>query len=215
MFLWNVEDLRLYTESKSSLRKEPVFECEKTTIREDKIAFVDSFHKGNLSYMTALLDKYATDKEKLPKDKFGCVWTNSLKKWTRENDPRNLIDNKVWHGKYTILGTERFIQLDFPGKGDFYPDLVDECFHRQLLRCLEKEKEWYRTHDERYILEQKLCEEWKVTNIMLYPYARITYSGEVYETSSGEKLPLETVKRLTICYKKLNLIIEEIKKEME
>jgi len=201
-------------ESKSSSRKEPVFLCEKTTIREDKIAFVDSFHEGNLSYMLALLDKYAADKEQLPKDKFGCVWTNSLRKWLRNNDSKKLVDDKVWHGKYVFFGMERFVQLELPGRGDIYPDLADECFHRQLLWCLEQEKEWYKTHDERHLTEQKLWRAWNVTKITLCPSARITYSGEVYVTSSGEKLPLETVKQLTVCYEKLNLVIEEIKKEL-
>ena len=51
MFEWKVEDMALMNQKSGLfLGKEKIYNCESKVSREDKIAFVDSFQDGKLSY---------------------------------------------------------------------------------------------------------------------------------------------------------------------
>ncbi len=146
--------------------KMTVYACENSVSREDKIAFVDSMQDGKLSYLLDLIEKFNAEKDSLPhrETMFGDseVKTVSLKSWISRNDKkygRPIIDN--WHnyGKYTLLGCERYIQRNNTGDYDYYEDLVDEVFHRQLIECERKEKKYFDEHDEYSVLKKKFKEK--------------------------------------------------------
>lgn len=147
MFEWKVENLKL----KNTVHNKNItgdtkykFPQEFNTSREDKIQFVDSMTKGNLSYLLNLISLWENEKQDLCTDWSGNVKTISLIAWCKRNDPRRLIDTKHRYGDYEILGCIRSIENSHRCYHyDTYADLVDETFHRQLLKCLEQEKEYF------------------------------------------------------------------------
>lgn len=168
MFEWKVEEMTLRNEKcKFHVGNTRIYSCENTTSREDKISFVDSFQEGKLSYLLGLIEKFNSDKENLPKKDsvFGEpeIKTTSLKAWIKRNDTKysqKIIDDWFKYGKYNLLGCERNIQNN-DGKGtyDYYEDLVDEVFHRQLIKCEEEEQKYFHEHDEYSILKKKFEEK--------------------------------------------------------
>ena len=62
MFEWKVEDMALLNQKGGVfIGKEKIYDCESKVSREDKIAFVDSFQDGKLSYLLSLIDKFKED----------------------------------------------------------------------------------------------------------------------------------------------------------
>lgn len=47
-----------------------------------------------------------------------------------------------------FLGCERNIQSNHKGDYDYYEDLVDEVFRRQLMKCEEEEMKYFHEHNE-------------------------------------------------------------------
>ena len=93
MFEWKVEDMALMNQKSGLfLGKEKIYNCESKVLREDKIAFVDSFQEGKLSYLLYLIDKFNEDYDSLTKTKsiFGNeeVKTVSLKAWIKRTDTK-------------------------------------------------------------------------------------------------------------------------------
>ena len=66
MFNWNVEEMKLMNEH-YMMGRNKIYYCEKDVSREDKIAFIDKIHKGKMTYLLNLIDKFNQDKESLPK----------------------------------------------------------------------------------------------------------------------------------------------------
>lgn len=184
MFKWKVEEMRLRNEKcKFIIGNTKIYSCENTTSKEDKIAFVDSMIDGKLSYSLSLIDKFNGDKDNLPKDAYGDIKTISLKAWINRNDKkynRPIIDNHYHYGKYNILGCERFIQSVGKGMYDYYEDLVDEVFHRQLVKCEEEERKYFSEHDEQSILEKQINEK-------LNQYST-TFGADIWTGSSGVEI---------------------------
>ena len=70
MFEWKVEDMVLMNQKSGLfLGKEKIYNCESKVSREDKIAFVDNFQDGKLSYLLYLIDKFNEDYDSLTKTK--------------------------------------------------------------------------------------------------------------------------------------------------
>lgn len=169
MFEWKVEKMALKKQKISvslGRLKTYAYSCENSVSREDKIAFVDSMQDGMLSYLLSLIEKFNTEKENMPKKErtFGEpeVKTTSLKAWIKRNDTkysRPIIDDWYNYGKYEILGCERNIQNSNKGTYDYYDDLVDECFRRQLAACEAKEEVYFLEHDDYSILKKKFNEK--------------------------------------------------------
>lgn len=167
MFEWKVEEMALMNNrhdvySGRGRRKAIIYDCEDSVSKEDKIAFVDSKTDGKLSYLISLIEKFNVDKKSLPKRGTISgvleVKTNSFQAWIRRNDTKyqkKIIDDWLKHGKYNILGCERNIQSNTKGTYDYYDDLVDEVFHRQLIKCDEEEQKYFHEHDEYSILKKK------------------------------------------------------------
>ena len=152
MFEWKVEEMRLMNTTKNL---KGIYPFEDEVSREDKIAFVDLLQDGKLSYIIAMIQKFETEKDSLPKDKWGHVKTVSLKAWLKRNDigySRPIFNQDYFHGFFSLLGTERNIQSNSMNiKGNYYDpydDLVDSIFHKQLVKCEKQEKEYFLEHDE-------------------------------------------------------------------
>lgn len=224
MFEWKVEEMKLmnnHNDIYGGKYKTNVYSCESSVSRDDKIAFVDSMQDGKLSYILTLIDKFNIDKEKLPKkdSMFGEpeVKTTSLKAWIKRNDtkyPQNLIDGRYNYGKYNILGCERNIQSNRKGTYDYYDDLVDEVFRRQLMKCEQEEQKYFSEHDERSILEKKF-------NDKLNQY-HTTFGAEIWTGTGGvqvgdsdkrRKLTIDELKELLSKYEKLDELVEKLTKE--
>lgn len=225
MFEWKVEEMKLmnnHNDNYVGRYKTNVYSCESSVSREDKIAFVDSMQDGKLSYILSLIEKFNADKESLPK-KDGMfrepeVKTTSLKAWIKRNDTkyeRPLIDAWFKHGKYNILGCERNIQNSRKGTYDYYEDLVDEVFRRQLMECERKEEKYFSEHDEYSILKAKFKE--------FENKYRTTFGVSVVESSNREvsvgdfdrkrEITINELKELISKYEQLDSFVEKLTKE--
>lgn len=161
MFEWKVEEMKLMN-NRADVRngrcKVNVYACENSVSKEDKIAFVDSMQDGKLSYLLFLIEKFDEDVNDLPKDSNGSIKTISLKAWIKRNDSRyssKLIDDWYHYGEYNLIGCERYIQSGGKGINDYYDDLVDEVFRRQLVKCEAEEQRYFSEHDEYSVLKNK------------------------------------------------------------
>ncbi len=223
MFEWKVEEMTLRNEKcKFHVGNTRIYSCENTTSREDKISFVDSFQEGKLSYLLGLIEKFNSDKENLPKKDsvFGEpeVKTTSLKAWIKRNDTKylqNIIDDWFKYGKYNLLGCERNIQNN-DGKGtyDYYEDLVDEVFHRQLIECEREEEKYFREHDEYSILKKQFEEKHQQYGTT-FGVGIITGSCGVCvgDFDNKRKITIEELKELLSKYTQMDNLVERLTEE--
>lgn len=224
MFKWKAEEMSLMNNHANVYNgryKTTVYACERSVSREDKIAFVDSMTDGKLSYLLSLIEKFNKDKDSLPKkdSMFGesQVKAISLKAWIKRNDtkyPQKLLDDWFKYGKYNLLGCERDIQSDCKGNYDYYEDLVDEVFHRQLMKCEEEEKKYFHEHDEYSILQKKFKEKQN--------QYRTTFGAEIWIGTGGvqigdsdkrRKLTIDELKELLSKYEQIDSLVEKLTKE--
>ena len=224
MFEWKVEEMALmknHADVYSGRYKVTLYACENFVSREDKIAFVDSKTDGKLSYLLSLIDKFNAEKESLPKkdSMFGEpeVKTTSLKAWIKRNDtkyPQNVIDDWFKYGKYNLLGCERYIQFNRKGEYDYYEDLVDEVFRKQLMKCEEEEQKYFHEHDEYSILKKKFGEK-------QHQYGT-TFGADIFTGSCGvfvgdfdrkRDITINELKELLSKYEQLDALVEKITKE--
>lgn len=208
MFEWKVEDMALMNAPSYMVGRERIFAVESSTSREDKIAFVDSMTDGRLSYLLDLISKFEAEKDSLPKDQFGVVKTNSLKAWMKKNDTKyeeRILDKWWQYGSYNFLNVRRNIKTNRKGPYEHYDDLVDECFHRQLFNLVEKERNYFREHDEYEILKKKV-------NDYTDTY-RMTFGADLSFCSNGRiKVLGENNKERDITKEELLCLIENYEK---
>lgn len=224
MFEWKVEDMILLNQKGGVfVDKEKIYDCEHKISRENKIAFVDSFQDGKLSYLLKLIEKFNQDKDNLPKDQWGNIKTVSLKAWIKRNDTkygRPIVDNDYRYGKYYVLGMERYITYDVKGSYDTYDDLVDELFHRQLKECEKEERKYFLEHDEYSILKTTFKEyqnKYRTSfgvNILTCSDGKISvYDGENYKTS--REITMEELNDLIAKYKQIDVLVEKLTEETQ
>lgn len=220
MFEWKVEEMELMNEKGGIfLGKEKIFDCESKTSREDKIAFVDSMTDGKLSYLLSLIEKFESEKETLPKDSFDNVKTVSLKAWVKRNDTkydRPIIDDWYHYGKYTILGAERYIQSNSKGHYETYEDLVDECFHRQLLKCKNEEEKYFAEHDEYSILRKEVREKSGQHGTTFGVHIIFCSGGQLLVADNNDNdrdITLDELKELLTKYEQLDALVEKLTAE--
>lgn len=218
MFEWKLEEMALINEkTRFFLGKERIFNCESETTREDKIAFVDSMTNGKLSYLLLLIEKFESEKDSLSKDKYGNIKTVSLKAWIKRNDTkyeRPIIDDWYNHGRYKILGAERYIQYNSKGHYETYDDLVDECFHRQLLECKKEEEKYFEDHDEYSILKNRFREKKYNTTFGVrindWSNGRLTVADD---NDNERDITIDELKELLSKYGQLDNLVEKLTKE--
>ena len=215
---WNVEELRLMKEKNSGgiyIGREYIFPDESSTIKEDKIKFVDNYTNGILSYILFLTEKLNIDKADMPKDNWGSVKTTSFKAWLKKNDNRNIIDNNYKYGKYYVIGCERWLGEN-KGSYDTYDNLVDELFHRQLKECLLLEEKYFKEHDEFEILKKKIEDKIYKHNTSFNLNVLISSSDGIkirINDSYSRPITFDEAKVLSDKYDKLEKFIEELSNE--
>lgn len=224
MFEWKVEEMALmnnHADVYNGRYKTTVYSCESSISREDKISFVDSKTEGKLSYILSLIEKFNSEKEGLPKKNsmFGEpeVKTTSLKAWIKRNDtkyPQKLIDDWFKYGKYNLLGCERNIQFNRKGDYDYYEDLVDEVFRRQLMKCEEEERKYFYDHDEYSILKKRFREKQRQYGT--------TFGANIVTGSCGvcvgdfdckRDISIDELKELLSKYGQLDALVEKLTEE--
>ena len=233
MFEWKVEEMALTNNKKIievprkitcngiKTEKVEVYNCEEKVSREDKMAFVDSFTDGKLSYIIRLCEKYSKEKDELPKaNAYGDVKTGSLIAWLKRNDTgyeRNIFERNYNYGKFGLLSSQRFIQhYEKKGTWDLYEDFVDECFHRQLKACERMEQIWFEENDEYCVLRNRLRDKG----------ADITFGVPLVFWSTGKleicdehnkdltrELTIDEIKELLAKHEKVEAYIEKLSKE--
>lgn len=218
MFEWKVEDMILLDQKgRIYLGKEKIYDCENKVSREDKIAFVDSFQEGKLTYLLDLIEKFTVDKENMPKDQWDNVKTVSLKAWIKKNDTkygRPIVDNDYRYGRYYILGMERFITYDGKGSYDTYEDLVDEVFHRQLKECEEQERKYFLEHDEYSILKKKFRDRNYPTTFGVHICSWSSGRICVCDDNDNERdITIKELKELLDKYEQIDALVEKLTKE--
>lgn len=218
MFEWKVEDMVLLNQKDGKfLGKEKIYDCESRVSREDKIAFVDSFQEGKLSYILALTEKFNEERETMPKDQFGHVKTVSLKSWIKRNDTkynRPILDDHYKHGEYFLLGSYRNIKYNNKGSWDTYDDFVDEMFHRQLKKCEEEENVYFHNHDEYSILKSTFREKMdKYGTTFGVP---IVVGGGVFvgDFEKYREITIDELKDMLSKYEQLDIAIEKLTAEI-
>lgn len=224
MFEWKVEEMKLTNDHADIYRgryKTTLYACESSVSKEDKIAFVDSKTDEKLSYLLSLIEKFDADKENLPKkdSMFGEpeVKTTSLKAWIKRNDTRyspKLIDDWFEYGKYNLLGCERYIQSNRKGNYDYYEDLVDEVFRRQLMKCEEEERKYFNEHDEYSILKKKFEKKQRQYGTT-FGVDIVTGSSGVYVGGFDCKrdISIDELKELLSKYEQIDILVEKLTKE--
>lgn len=226
MFEWKVEEMVLMNNhhnvyASRSRRKTIIYDCEDSISREDKIAFVDNKTDGKLSYLLSLIEKFNTDKENLSKkdSMFGEpeVKTISLKAWIKRNDTKysqKVIDDWYKYGKYNILGCERNIQSNTRETYDYYEDLVDEVFHRQLIKCEKEEQKYFYEHDKYSILKKKF-EEKRQQYGTTFGVGIVTGSCgiSVGDFEDHRDITIEELEQLLSKYDQLDAFVEKLSKE--
>lgn len=224
MFEWKVEDMVLMNQKGGLfLNKEKIYDCESKVSREDKIAFVDSFQDGKLSYLLYLIDKFNKDYNSLAKTKsiFGNeeVKTVSLKAWINRTDTkysRPILDNSYKYGEYYILGSRRNIRSNSKYTYDTYDDLVDEIFHRQLKECEDKERNYFAEHDEYSILKKKFRDRNYHTTfgvrICDWSNGRLTIKDSDNEDLERD-ITIDELKDLLSKYEQLDFLVEKLTAE--
>lgn len=226
MFEWKVEEMALMNSKKSEYLgfhrgNATLFDCESSLSKEDKISFIDSMQDGKMSYLLSLIEKFNTDKESLPKKEsmFGEteVKTTSLKAWVKRNDTKysqKLIDDWHKYGKYNLLGCERNIQRNRKGDYDYYEDLVDEVFRRQLIECENAEQKYFREHDEYSILKKKFEEKHRqygtTFGVSIVAGSRGVHVGDF---DNSRDITIEELKELLEKYEQLDALVEKLTSE--
>lgn len=222
MFEWKVEAMVLMNNRHNvypsrGKRKTIIYDCEDSVSREDKIVFVDSKTDGKLSYLLSLIEKFNADKESLPKDQYGNIKTVSLKAWVKRNDTRyqqKVIDDWYQYGKYNLLGCERNIQSNTRGTYDYYEDLVDEVFHRQLIKCEEEEQKYFHEHDEYSILKKKFEEKRQQYGTTFGVGIVMGSCGIcVGDFENYRDITIDELKELLSKYEQMDTLVEKITKE--
>lgn len=222
MFEWKVEEMVLMNNRHNvypsrGKRKTIIYDCEDSVSREDKIVFVDSKTDGKLSYLLSLIEKFNADKESLPKDQYGNIKTVSLKAWVKRNDTRyqqKVIDDWYQYGKYNLLGCERNIQSNTRGTYDYYEDLVDEVFHRQLIKCEEEEQKYFHEHDEYSILKKKFEEKRQQYGTTFGVGIVMGSCGIcVGDFENYRDITIDELKELLSKYEQMDTLVEKITKE--
>lgn len=226
MFEWKVEEMVLMNNrhdvyTSRGKRKAIIYDCEDSVSRENKISFVDSKTDGKLSYILSLIEKFDTDKDNLPKkdSMFGEpeVKTTSLKAWIKRNDTKysqKIIDDWFKYGKYNIIGCERNIQSNTKGTYDYYDDLVDEVFHRQLMKCEEEEQKYFHEHDEYSILKKKFEEKRQQYGTTFGVGIVMGSCGIcVGDFEKYRDITIEELKELLSKYDQLDAFMEKLSKE--
>lgn len=162
MFEYKIEELKLLNDSRDMLGK--CFKIENEISYKDKLAFLDEKTNGLVSYLLELSVKYEEDVKTMPKDKWNSPNTNSFKAWIRKNDTRGVLNNSYAVGRVCLPlenehYDERYIHsLNVKKAFDQYESFVDEAFYRELLLLYDKEKAYFRTHDEYSICCDKVIE---------------------------------------------------------
>lgn len=224
MFEWKVEEMALMNNHADVYRgryKVTLYAFENSVSREDKIAFVDSKTDGKLSYLLSLIEKFNADKDSLPKkdSMFGDleVKTTSLKAWIKRNDTKysqKLIDDWFKYGKYNLLGCERNIQSNRKGDYDYYEDLVNEIFRRQLMECEREEQKYFHEHDEYSILKKKFEEKQSQYHTTFGVEIGIGSGGaHVGDSEKRRKLTIDELKELLSKYEQIDALVEKLTKE--
>lgn len=233
MFEWKAEEMVLTNSAKTievpkrhtcngiKYEKVKVYDCEDKVSREDKIAFVDSFTDGKLSYILSLCEKFDNEKTNLPQaNAYGDVKTVSLIAWLQRNDKgysRAVFSRNYNYGSFTILSSSRFIQhYNKKSAWDLYDDLVDECFHRQLINCEKMEKKYFEEHDEYCIHLSKLRDKGSHITfgvpLVFWSTGKIEIRDEQNKELTRE-ITLEEIKELLAKHEQVEAYIEKLSQE--
>lgn len=228
MFNWKVEELALRADRpyvKIGRYAEYHFTADRTTSREDKIAFLDQMTDGKMSYLLGLISKYEKEAPDMPKDQYGDVKTVSLIAWCKRNDkkylPTTIIDREYRHGQFHIVGVERYISsANRQGSYDDYADLVDEAFHRQLIKCLNEENAYFKSIDPYEIAKKQVrqyCDQFHTSFGMRLAFSSnddITVIKDE-ETWKGPKITLDQCNLLISKYQKLEEMVATLTSEVQ
>lgn len=211
---WNVEELKLYNQKGRMYGRTKIYNCESELSREEKIAFVDKMQDGKLSYLLDLIEKFNKDKENLPKGTYDIVKTVSLKAWINKNDTkyeRKMIDNEFTYGKIRFLGLDRNIMTNDARPYDTHEDIVDEAFHRQLVKLEEEERIYFLEHDEYSILKEKFRNRNYGTTfgVKIGTWS----SGKICvcdESDNEREITIDELKELLAKYEELDKLVEKL-----
>ena len=221
MFDWKVEEMKLYEERKEygNGKRGYHFECERSTSKEDKIAFIDSLTDGKMSYVIELTNQLEQDKndKKVVVDQWGWVKTNSLVAWVKRTDKkygRPIINTSYNYGRFEVGGMNGNIQTfykdDIVGDGDF----IDCVFNKVLHECADKEYSYFLEHDEYSVLKTKFRERgfWSTFGVNISDYS----SGELCvsdKEGNDRPITMEELKELIEKCEQVQALIDKITEE--
>lgn len=229
MFEWKIEEMALMKQKEvvdvGGIVNFEIYACEKEVSREDKIAFVDNFTRGKLSYILDMINKFKIEQDETS-DRYNDI--NSLIEWLERNDTKyrkNTFSRDRNTGLFTLYSGQsslcsRFIQNPYTrGINQYYNDIVDEAFRKQLIECEKQEQKFLLEHDEYCILKRqfrKNSRKYSTTfgvNIILCENERI-----IIKDTTGNDLQREiTINELKILlekYKELDALVARITKEI-
>lgn len=216
---WKVEEMKLINEKSVRFNtRERIFNCEETTSTEEKIAFIDKFQDGKLSYLLSLINKFNNDKKDLiKKDERGYVKTVSLVAWLKRNDTLNIFKTYYNIGRMQFMGCERHIEwINSKSLYDVHEELIDELFHRQLKELEKRERQYFLDHDEYSILKTEFRN--KNHNTTFGVHISDCSNGELYicneyknfEYRKKRPITIDELKELLSKYEQLDKFVLEL-----
>lgn len=222
MFNWKVEEMVLMNQKDGFfIGNEKIYDCERELSREEKIEFIDKMQNGKLSYILNLIEKFEKEKSSLKVDSIGNIKTVSLKAWLKKNDTLSLVDNSYNYGKFYILGREGYIQYpDRENHYDTFSDIVDELFHRQILKCVQMERKYFLDNDEYTILKRHIKSQYDKYSVGFGAHLGFCSDGNIYvyedndndedDDTKYREITMEELKDLSDKYAQLDALVEKI-----
>lgn len=216
---WDVKDMKLMSQKRTKSKGRVYLYEEDTSLsREEKIAFIDQFHDGKMTYILKLIEKYENEKDSLPQEKkWGMPKTVSFKAWIRRNNSLKMIDGTYDYGKIRFLKINKNIQRAGElAYLDSFEDIVDECFHRVMEECQVQEEAYFRSNDEYTVLKLQVLNRYHITT---FGVKVITDSNnDIYianEMGVKRLITLEELRQLTDGYKELDNMVRKMAKKFD
>ena len=222
--MWNVKNYKYYNEILENNIKytfEYKFKDEDIFNIDEKIKFLDYVSENKFSYLFNLINKY----EIYYKNKNHKITKEELKEWIEWNDSeyifkndKNILCDEI--GDYSFLNYYSNIQNGFilVNNNKLYgkrynedterEDFINEMFHRTLVYCSAKERDYYYCEDEYGI---------KVKEIKKYidKYSRYKFGFNFRKSKNiiklnGEKATLEQCNKIINYYKELDEFVKSL-----
>jgi hypothetical protein len=194
-----------------------IFEIEDQLTEQEKVEFIDNLKDGVATYLINIITKWESEKDTLPKDRWGNPKTVSKKAWIKRHDERKIINIEYKIGRYHLFGTEfKTMCLICPTTEYSYnmaytdKNIVHQWFHDLCYLLFREEQKYFKEHDEFQIKLSKLV-------ALGNQYSIVFDSKELNDIVWNRKNDIDekTIDKYINAYEKLEQLIDQISDELK